>query len=61
MDVVSGVVGDLLIEALTGIILGFLTNIGVGVLVDLNKSADVGAMNAFEFVMSGMTAKKFRC
>ena len=45
-------------DALTGIIRGVLTNINVGVLVDLNVFA--GAITTFEFAMPG-SFEDFRC
>ena len=47
----SNVAVDLLMDALTEIIRGVLTNIGIGVLVDNNLNVFAGVMAAFEFDM----------
>ena len=44
---------DLLIDALTVIIFGVLSGIGVDVLADVNVNMFVVSMTAFEFVMPG--------
>ena len=53
---------DLLMDALTDIRLGLLTNnIGVDVLVDVNVNVSAGVMTAFEFAMSGRPLEEFHC
>ena len=50
--IVSDATSDLCMDALTEIIRTVLTNIGVGVLVDVNLNAFAGVTTAFEFVAS---------
>ena len=60
--VVSNVAVDLLMDALTGIILGLLANnIGVDVLVEVNVNAFAGVITAFDFPMPGRPLEEFRC
>ena len=49
----SAVADDLLMDALTDIILGVLTKIRVDVLLEVDVNVFAGVMTAFEFVMPG--------
>ena len=51
VDALSGVAADILMDALTDMILGVLPAIGVDVLMDVNVNAFAGAIT-MEFVMS---------
>ena len=60
--VVCNAAVGLLMDALTDIRLGLLTNnIGVDVLVDVNVNVSAGVMTAFEFAMPGRPLEEFRC
>ena len=58
--IVSNVATDLLECALTGMILGDVTDNGVNVSVDANVNVFAGVMTAFEFAMAG-PLEKLRC
>ena len=51
--IVSDMAVGLLMEALTGIIRGVRTKIGVGMLMDVNANMFAGVMTTFEFAMPG--------
>ena len=58
--IVSNVAVELLMNAVTDIIRGVLSNIDVDVLVDVNVNMFAVSMAAFEFVMSD-PLEEFRC
>ena len=58
--IVSDMAVGLLMEALTGIIRGVRTKIGVGMLMDVNANMFAGVMTTFEFVMPD-PLEEFRC
>ena len=50
---VSGMAVGLFLDALTGMIRGVRTNIGVDMLVDVNANVFAGVTSTFDFVISG--------
>ena len=58
--IVSEMAVGLLIDTLTDIILGVLTNIGVYIMVEVNVNVFVSVITAFEFAMSDPFGE-FRC
>jgi len=60
VDLLSGVVADVLIDVLTRVTIGVVTDIGIDVLADVNVNAFIAAMTALEFTVPG-PLEEFSC